>query len=532
MRWLVTFVVVGLSPTMALGQYTFGDWARDQAYLPGDAMPQEVDAHHSSPPVDSLTGIGEFDWTTTPTTILQLYRNAISSIEPGDFSGLMNLESLLLDYNQLSSIGPGDFSGLTNLEYLSLYNNQISNIESGAFNGLTNLTELDLFENQLSSIKSGDFSGLAKLTRLGLDSAWISSIEADAFSGLTNLTELNLSSNELSSIEADDFNGLTNLTRLLLDGNQLSSIESGDFSGLTNLTELRLDGNEISRIEADAFSGLTKLAELRLDGNQLSSIEAGAFSGLTKLAELRLGGNMVLTKLNLAEADFSNLTRFDVGVIANIDGVSLRNAVVPQTALDTLLDGGEWGGTGIGDVNGTRIIGMDLSGVDFRNITDLEPLYAMDDLTDLWLVDTHNLAAVDLDVLLDNLETIEGADTEGVLYMAEADFEVFNATGGDLLATWNDESGHHVEFLQIGDVNHDTEVNGLDVDPFVDVLLNGPYQVEADMNEDMEVNGLDVDPFVAAVVGGTQPVPEPSTLLLSLIALGVVGEWWKWKRAA
>ena len=69
----------------------------------------------------------------------------------------------------------------------------------------------------------------------------------------------------------------------------------------------------------------------------------------------------------------------------------------------------------------------------------------------------------------------------------------------------------------MGDVNLDGEVNGLDVDPFVEVLLSGPYQPEADMNSDQVVNGLDVDPFVAAVVGGTQQIPEPSTLLLCII---------------
>jgi hypothetical protein len=83
----------------------------------------------------------------------------------------------------------------------------------------------------------------------------------------------------------------------------------------------------------------------------------------------------------------------------------------------------------------------------------------------------------------------------------------------------------------LGDLNLDSEVNGLDVDPFVEVLLSGPYQLEADMNEDQVVNGLDVDPFVAAVVGGTQQIPEPSTLLLCLLALAVVGGWRKWKRA-
>jgi hypothetical protein len=53
-----------------------------------------------------------------------------------------------------------------------------------------------------------------------------------------------------------------------------------------------------------------------------------------------------------------------------------------------------------------------------------------------------------------------------------------------------------------GDVNGDGEVNGLDVDPFVDVLLNGPSSATADMNADGSVNGLDVDSFVTTVVGG------------------------------
>jgi acetyl esterase/lipase len=83
--------------------------------------------------------------------------------------------------------------------------------------------------------------------------------------------------------------------------------------------------------------------------------------------------------------------------------------------------------------------------------------------------------------------------------------------------------------IQLGDVNFDGDVNGLDVDPFVDVLLNGPYQPEADMNEDQVVNGLDVDPFVAAVVGGNvESISEPSTLVLGFLALAVVGGWRKW----
>jgi hypothetical protein len=57
---------------------------------------------------------------------------------------------------------------------------------------------------------------------------------------------------------------------------------------------------------------------------------------------------------------------------------------------------------------------------------------------------------------------------------------------------------------------------------------SNPEAVLADVNLDGEVNGLDVDPFVTAVVGDAQQIPEPSALLLCLIALGVVGGWRKW----
>jgi hypothetical protein len=71
----------------------------------------------------------------------------------------------------------------------------------------------------------------------------------------------------------------------------------------------------------------------------------------------------------------------------------------------------------------------------------------MDSLTDLWLVDVQNMDANALDVLLDNLATMENPSIEGALYLTQADFDAFNAAGGGKLAIWDAESGHHVQIV-------------------------------------------------------------------------------------
>ncbi len=56
--------------------------------------------------------------------------------------------------------------------------------------------------------------------------------------------------------------------------------------------------------------------------------------------------------------------------------------------------------------------------------------------------------------------------------------------------------------FELGDVNRDGRVNLLDVQPFVDLLTTGGFQVEADINQNGVVSLLDVDPFVALLAGG------------------------------
>ena len=57
-------------------------------------------------------------------------------------------------------------------------------------------------------------------------------------------------------------------------------------------------------------------------------------------------------------------------------------------------------------------------------------------------------------------------------------------------------SCNSIQCSKLGDVNLDGVVNLLDVEPFIEILVEGIYQVEADTNFDNQVNLLDVTDFV------------------------------------
>jgi Leucine-rich repeat (LRR) protein len=473
---------------------TFGEWAANRGWAAGHVMPTTVYADHAS--IDSLAGVGDYDWTTRPAVHLDLTYNQITNLEPGDFAplgtvsnidfgnnqltsiepgtfvGLENVIALTFDHNQIGNLSSGAFAELGNLKGLHLSYNQITNIESGAFSGLGSLTSLDLYGNEILRIDSGDFDGLANLKFLHISGNAVTYVESDAFAGLGNLDTLdlqdnqitiiksdtlvglgslrylNLSGNRIARIEPDAFAGLGSTFAVYLSGNNLATVESGTFAGMDNLTSLDLSRSNITNIEPSAFTGLGKLTSLNLDGNPITAIESAAFTGLVNLHTLRLSQNPSLTDLNLEEADFSALMGLDLTGDTNIARVSLKNMAWSQTAMTVVISGGkafQGDPAGIGELPG--VIELDLSGVDFAEITDLSPLYLMDNLTDLWLVGVQNMDADSLDVLLDNLDTMQNPGIEGVLYLTQADFDMFNTTGGGKLALWDAEPGHHVQIV-------------------------------------------------------------------------------------
>ncbi len=401
MRYVLMFVVMGTlgitTPATAAVVY-FPDAnleaeVRDELGIPAPTPITDTDMATMTwlyAEYSSISNIGGLEYGTNLIR-LGLDSNQISDISA--VSGLTNLTNLYLNINQISDISA--VSGLTNMVVMALNINQISDIS--AVSGLTNLKYLILSDNQISDISA--VSGLTNLIDLGLHKNRISDISA--VSGLTNLTDLGLSQNQISDISA--VSGLTNLYYLDLVINQISDISA--VSGLTNLTDLGLSQNQISNISA--VSGLTNLTYLQLSNNQISDISA--VSGLTNLTELGLFNNQVET-LDLSNSDLSSLQRFNIGGNP-LTSVLLTDATLSQDTFNTLMDGGG-GGTGIAELGG--VLSLDMSGVDFTDISDLSKMYTMDDLETLLLAGATNLDGSQVVPLTVELDSLDWLDVTGL----------------------------------------------------------------------------------------------------------------------
>jgi hypothetical protein len=328
-----------------------------------------------------------------------------------------NMESLT-DRLPAHNLNISNIQGLqhaTNLNELWLQNNLISDIS--AVSGLTNLQCLYLSQNQISDISA--VSGLTNLTNLSFMQNEISDISA--ISKLTNMKGLSFETNNISDISA--VSGLMNLNNLCLTRNNISDISV--LSGLINMSHLSFGFNYISDISA--VYGLTDLEELDLRNNQVSDLSA--ISGMTKLRYLDLDNNMIGT-LNLSGSALSSLQYFNIAGNPLAE-VLLVDATLSQTTLDALMGGGSC--NGIAELDG--VLNLDMSGVDFANISDLSTMNTMDDLETFLLVNASNLDGSKLVTLTSELDSLNWLDVTGL-------WDSFDAGSKNSLNAWDAVEGN------------------------------------------------------------------------------------------
>jgi hypothetical protein len=231
---------------------TFGEWAANQGWTTGHVMLAGVDA--GSAFINSLTGIGNYNWTTTPTVYLDLGGNQITSIESGAFTGLGNLQQVWLNGNQITSIESSDFVGLDNLTQLYLNSNQITSIESRAFTGLGNLTTLDLSANPA-------------LTSLNLERANFSSLSTFDVSNNTGIARVSLKNAILNQ---------TSLVSIITGGTESWCTGIGELSGITKLDLSGVDFSAITDLSPlyvmDSLTDLWLVGVLNMDATALDTL--------------------------------------------------------------------------------------------------------------------------------------------------------------------------------------------------------------------------------------------------------------------
>jgi hypothetical protein len=123
--------------------------------------------------------------------ILDLSNLHINNLDGSDLVP-NTIRSLHLDSNSITTLQPGVFNGLTQLDELNLNHNSITTLQPGAFNDLINLTGLILDNNNIETLQPGAFNGLTQLEELNLENNRITTLQPGAFNGLTNLAELDL----------------------------------------------------------------------------------------------------------------------------------------------------------------------------------------------------------------------------------------------------------------------------------------------------------------------------------------------------
>ncbi|NXU80868.1 LIGO3 protein, partial [Oreotrochilus melanogaster] len=224
---------------------------------------------------------------------LDFSENIISNVEPGAFSNLFNLQTLRLRGNQLKLIPPGVFTKLTNLTLLDISENKLVILLDYMFQDLRNLKSLEVGDNDLVYISQRAFSGLLGLEQLTIEKCNLTSISAESLSYLQNLEVLRLRHLSISTLEDQNFKKLYNLLQLEIDNwPLLEDVSPTSFQGL-NLTSLSITYTNITAVPAAALRNLVYLRYLNLSYNPISTVLKGSFKDLIRLQELHIVGALL-----------------------------------------------------------------------------------------------------------------------------------------------------------------------------------------------------------------------------------------------
>ena len=294
------------------------------------------------------------------------------------FKWMKNQTSLTIEDSSITSLE--DLIFFPNLEILTLRYLELDNLD-----GIENCTKLKNFRKMWgTNIK--DYDKLSKLNNLR--EIHLNQGKTEDFNNFIDSIE---KLPNLAFVDIDDckwikditpIKKLNNITELRIGRITISDLNS--ISKLINLKNLQLDSVNLNNI--DGIENLANLETLSLYNNKIENIEK--ISNLTKLKTLGLGNNNIsdITPLSLNV----KLTSLDLRGNINIDANRNNYTGKKLEALNKIGEIIDKGGTINLDIDKLKLFtnykSLNLSN---QNLTTLEPLEGLTELTDLNLDGNH-----------------------------------------------------------------------------------------------------------------------------------------------
>ncbi|KAL7856426.1 hypothetical protein AOLI_G00200300 [Acnodon oligacanthus] len=263
-----------------------------------------------------LPSLRKLDLSWSKTGLKTVNSTTFASLRGSPFFQMLNLTGM-----GITKLEPGAFSRLGSLTTLVLKYNFISQELTGEeFQGLNSVEEIYLSTNQQKiSLTPTSFIHVPTLRILTLNRALTGTLdmEPSPFRPLTNLTVLDLSNNNIANINRGLLEGLHNLKVLRMQHNNLARVWKNAYPGgpvlflrgTQNLSVLELDYNGLDEIPLRALQGLFQLKELSLSGNLLNFLQSSIFDDLQSLRYLRMQKNLLTSvPMETFGVPLSNLT--------------------------------------------------------------------------------------------------------------------------------------------------------------------------------------------------------------------------------
>lgn len=173
--------------------------------------------------------------------VLQIRNSNTPFVIPQLFAAFPNVLEIDIQNSNLQVLSiPAGFQ----LEYLTLYRNNVSRIENGTFTGQSGLEFFEAMDNRIEVIEEDAFVGLDGLLGLMLIGNRIRALAPRTLHPLRNVVFIDFERNLIERIEDGTFAENPELSAIYLEFNQINAVSPTFTAGFgTNLEYVNLQGN-------------------------------------------------------------------------------------------------------------------------------------------------------------------------------------------------------------------------------------------------------------------------------------------------